>query len=192
MVGILTINGEVIEGLVKRPGDGTGSYLDAVMYLGLMELPPATLSTDDVGWLEKGGKICWVYEFSSNITYGLNTTTTPPNNPVGWVKLVSVCGDVRYIQDTFNHPDYLKLVEDLRPKPQPQKKVVEEVEIEFLPTTEASLQKGEFLEVRNQCCEAEKDLTETKELENLEKEESSSDSDDSDLAIKLRQALGGK
>lgn len=113
MVGILTVDGKEVEGLVKRPGDGTGSYLDAVMYLGLMELPPITLPSEDLEWLEKGGMVCWLYQFCG-IFSALKTTTTSPDDPTGWVKIKAVYGsDVRYIQDSFNNPDYMKLVEDV-------------------------------------------------------------------------------
>jgi hypothetical protein len=182
MVGILTINGEAVEGLVKRPGDGTGSYLDAVMYLGLMEMPPATLSANDIAWLDSGGRICWVYEFSSNINYGLNTTTTPPDNPEGWFKLVSVCGGVLYIQDSFNHPEYVTLLESLRPKP-----LLKEVPVEVIEKNELPVQQENV-----QALIAEEESFVELEIENEEKsvDTYSSDSNESDLAIKLRRALG--
>lgn len=131
MVGKLTINSEEIEGLVKCPGDGTGSYLDAVMYLGLMELPPTNLPNEDLAWLDAGGRICWVYEFSyvlNNTLTGAQTLTSQPSDPTNWFKIKAVYGgDVRYIQDNFDNSDYLKLVEELRPVPViPVEPVVEE------------------------------------------------------------------
>lgn len=116
MVGRLTVNGEEIEGLTKRPGDGTGSYLDAVMYLGLMEVP-SNLTDDDRSWLESGGKVCWVYcLFRDNITKELiDKSSTQPTQPHGWVKINIVCssgyGAVRYIKDSFNNQDYHNLIE---------------------------------------------------------------------------------
>jgi hypothetical protein len=121
MVGKLTVSGEEVEGLVKRPGDGTGSYLDAAMYLGLMELPPATLSENDLTWLDSGGRICWVYKVSYNdITSELMLKfTNPPNDPSGWAKVISVYFEqgmvsVRYIQDSWNNLEYMRLVEESR------------------------------------------------------------------------------
>lgn len=120
MAGIMTVNGEEIEGLVKRPGDGTGSYLDAVMYLGLMEMPPAKLSDDDLVWLYSGGRICWVYQFTGDdFTQKLiSEYKNPPSDPNGWVKVMAVYngghGSVRYIEDDFCHKDYMKLVEATR------------------------------------------------------------------------------
>lgn len=117
MVGKLTVNSEEIEGLVKRPGDGTGSYLDAVMYLGLMETPLSDLSESDLIWLDGGGRICWIYEFnSSNVTGELiSKSKEVPSDLHGWVKVVAVYdngnGLVRYLQDPFHHDDYIKLVE---------------------------------------------------------------------------------
>ncbi len=115
MVGKLTINGEGIEGLVKLPGDGTGSYLDAVMYLGLMEMPPSTLSDNDMSWLDSGGRICWVYDFDSKEVIEetiKKASKDAPTDPASWVKIANVCdGTIRYIQDTFHHEDYEKLVE---------------------------------------------------------------------------------
>ncbi len=114
MVGILTVNGKEIEGLVKRPGDGTGSYLDAVMYLGLMEMPSATLADEDLSWLDRGGRICWVYEFGyelNNVLTGAQTQTTQPSDLSGWVKIKAIYGgQIRYIQDSFDNPDYMKFI----------------------------------------------------------------------------------
>lgn len=120
MVGKLTVNGEEIEGLVQLPGDGTGSYMDAVMYSGLIEYPSSTLSDDDLSWLDRGGKLCWIYELTSDsgITRNLyNQPSSFPNedSPQGWVKVITVYGgSVRYIQDNFDHQDYEKLVEEAR------------------------------------------------------------------------------
>lgn len=118
MVGRLEVDGKTIEGLVKRPGDGTGSYLDAVMYLGLVQMPPENLSKEDQDWIDVGGRVCWVYEFTrENITAKLmDAERVVPKDPGEWVKVNAVYdngnGAVRYIRDQFFHEDYMKLVLD--------------------------------------------------------------------------------
>jgi hypothetical protein len=117
VVGKITIDGEEVEGLVKRPGDGTGSYLDAVMYLGLMEMPPPSdLSDDDINWLKSGGKICWVYEVTGPLLdlYKKRQEYPEPSSREGWFKIIPVIGygGPFYLQDCFNNKQYSRLVEE--------------------------------------------------------------------------------